>query len=53
MEDKIKLCIICETLDKEVEATKLVAFNGDLIPVCDKHYKTINKKNGKKFLDGK
>jgi len=49
--DKIKLCIICEALDKEVQAKYFVKFNGDLIPVCDRHNKAIRKKNDKEFLD--
>jgi hypothetical protein len=43
--NEIKYCIMCEVNDKTKKATKFAKFNGDLIPLCDYHYKIYTKQH--------
>lgn len=47
--EKEDYCVICETVGVETIALKKIEFNGDLIPVCDFHYNTLE--NNPELLD--
>ena len=44
---KKQRCIICEAQDIDRIARHLMEYNGDMIPVCDFHYKALSKNNKK------